>query len=118
MAVMEGVAFQIRIMLEVMQAYGNVHTLVLFGGGANSDIWCQIIADVTGMTITVPDTYEAASAGAAVLAGIAAGEFSREQPPAIRYEKHYQAAADCSYYEEKYRRYRQIEHKLWTQENG
>ena len=118
MAVMEGVAFQIRIMLEVMQAYGNVHTLVLFGGGANSDIWCQIIADVTGMTITVPDTYEAASAGAAVLAGIATGEFSREQPPAIRYVKHYQAASDRSYYEEKYRRYRQIEHKLWTQENG
>ena len=114
MAVMEGVAFQIRIMLEAMEAYGNVHTLVLFGGGANSSLWCQIIADVTGMKITVPDTAEAASAGAAVLAGMATGEFSRNDSPTIRYEKQYIPTELTGKYEGKYRKYREIERKLWT----
>jgi len=34
LAVMEGIAFQIRIILEAMDASGKVDTLILFGGGA------------------------------------------------------------------------------------
>lgn len=113
LAVMEGVAFQIRIMLEAMEAYGNVHTLVLFGGGSKSPLWCQIIADVTGMKITVPETAEAAGAGAAVLAGMAAGDFSQNAPPRVTYETDYTPHGAAGPYEEKYRKYREIEHKLW-----
>ena len=48
LAVMRGVAFQIRIMLEAMGAYSEVTQLVLFGGGARSPLWCQCISDAAG----------------------------------------------------------------------
>ncbi|MBR4059926.1 MAG: hypothetical protein IKK03_08820 [Lachnospiraceae bacterium] len=112
LAVMEGIAFQIRILLETMEAYGNVHTLILFGGGANSRIWCQIIADVTGMELRVPKTPEAAGAGAARLAAKAAGQ---EIEP-LSCDASYQPSERAYTYQEKYKKYRDIEKKLWKQE--
>lgn len=118
MAVMEGVAFQLRILLEAMDAYGSVNHLVLFGGGSKSDLWCRIIANVTGMEITVPETSEAAAAGAAILSGIACGAYSREEPPCIPAKTTYLPERDKQeYYEEKYRKYRNIERKLWNEQN-
>jgi len=108
-AVMEGVAFQIRTLLHAMNAYGNVEKLVLFGGGAKSPLWCQLIADITGMEILVPSTEEAASAGAAMLAAKAAGK----ELPCLGYEKIYTPSERMVSYEEKYQNYRSIEHKLW-----
>lgn len=113
LSVLEGVAFQIRILLEAMQAYGNVHTLVLFGGGAKSELWAQMIADVTGIRIDVPETSEASGAGAAILAGIAAGIFDRKNPPALRQGRRYQPGERRAAYEEKYKAYRRLEKKLW-----
>ena len=113
LAVLEGVAFQIRVILEAMEAYGNVHTLVLFGGGSKGDRWCQIIADVTGMKITVPVTSEAAGAGAAIMAGQGVGTFSRENPPSIPYGKIYLPGAYTESYNEKYRKYCALEKKMW-----
>ena len=113
LAVMEGVAFQIRIILEAMKATEDVHTIVLFGGGAKSSIWSQIIADVTGMKIVVPETAEAAGAGAAVLAGLAAGEFKRNSLPSLNYKKVYEPGEREQEYREKFERYRKIEYKLW-----
>lgn len=110
-AVMEGVAFQVRIMLEAMDAIGNVEKLVLFGGASKSPLWCQIIADVTGMEILVPSTSEAAGAGAAMLAAKAAG---RELEP-LAYPYKYRPTDAGTMYEEKYRRYRIIEKKLWQE---
>ena len=104
---------QQRRILEAMEAYGNVHTLVLFGGGSKGDRWCQIIADVTGMKITVPVTSEAAGAGAAIMAGQAVGAFSREAPPSIPYGKTYIPGKYAESYEEKYAKYCALEKKIW-----
>ena len=109
LAVMEGVAFGIRILLEAMKAYGSINTLVLFGGGANSTLWCQIIADVTGMTVKIPSTTEAAGAGAAILAARAVGE----KPAPLKIASIYAPSAHAKDYDEKYERYRAIEKKLW-----
>ena len=113
LAVLEGVAFQIRIMLEAMQASENVHTLVLFGGGAKSSLWAQIIADITGICIEVPETAEAAGAGAAILAGIAAGTFDRKNTPVLKHHRSYQPSGRKAAYEAKFQAYRQLEKKLW-----
>ena len=57
-------------------------------------------------------TSEAAGAGAAILAGQAAGIFSMDDPPAIGVGKaYYPGTYD---YEEKYRSYRSIEEKTFT----
>lgn len=114
LAVMEGVAFQIRSILEQMDAYGNVHTLVLFGGGAKSPVWRQIIADVTGMRIQVPVTPEAASAGAAMLAAKAAGD----RLPGLQIEESYEPSENRELYEQKYGKFRAIEKRLWSKEGA
>lgn len=113
LAVMEGIAFQMRAILEAMEAYGNVHTLILFGGGAKSDLWCQIIADVTGMKINVTATPEAAGAGAAILAARAAGE----SVGSLEIRKVYTPSSLREAYNEKYKKYKTIEVKLWSEED-
>lgn len=112
LAVMEGIAFQIRILLETMEAQDGVHTLVIFGGGANSALWCQIIADVTGMEIQVPQTTEAAGAGAAILAAKAMDACISTLPC----EGIYRPSERIKEYERKYEKYRMIEKRLWGQE--
>jgi autoinducer 2 (AI-2) kinase len=47
--------------------------VILTGGAARSKLWPQILADVLGLAIHVPDTTESAAAGAAALAGLAVG---------------------------------------------
>ena len=112
LAVMEGIAFQIRILLEAMEAYGTVKDLSLFGGGANSDLWCQIIADATGMPIMIPETTEAAAAGAARLAAMAAGD----PVPALEFSKVYKPSELTAAYDAKYKKFRTIEKRLWALE--
>ncbi|MBE6598926.1 MAG: hypothetical protein E7638_05740 [Ruminococcaceae bacterium] len=100
-AVMEGIAFEIRELLGKMDAYGNVERMVIFGGGAKSDLWCRIIADVTGLSLTVPTTAEAAGAGAAILAAKAVGVCLPPLPEA----RVFTPSEDRTPYEERYRAY-------------
>ncbi len=83
-AVLEGVAFALR---HNMEAGANKETaldaeLIVVGGAAKSDLWVQIIADVTGRPVlTIAEDVEAAM-GAALLAGIGAGIVTQEQAAA------------------------------------
>ena len=74
-AVLEGMAFHKRWMLEAMEKkIGAQSVLRLVGGGAKSDVFCQIMADVTGHTIEVPeDPQNAGAAGAALICGLGLG---------------------------------------------
>ena len=45
------------------------------GGGAKSDTWAQIKADITGKEIQILDVTDMAPVGAALLAGVGAGVF-------------------------------------------
>lgn len=112
LAVMEGVAFQMRVILEKMEAYGNIHTLILLGGGAKSQLWSQIIADATGMQLKVPTVIEAAGAGAARLAAQAVGD---DIPP-LETAGVYNPSERTAAYEKKYGKYKQIVAKLWGKE--
>ncbi|MBQ4118992.1 MAG: hypothetical protein IJD45_01210 [Clostridia bacterium] len=109
LAVMEGIAFQIRVILEAMKAYGNVDTLVLFGGGANGTLWPSIIANATGMKIYVPKSFEAAGAGAAMLAAKATGVALEPMETENVF-----LPENADKYNEKYLKYREIEKKLWA----
>ncbi len=100
-AVLEGVAFRIRSLLEKMDAYGSTDSVVLFGGGAKSRLWSQIIADITGMAVMVPKTEEAAGAGAARLAALGCGE----SLPHLGYDRIFRPSDRKEAYEEKYRAY-------------
>lgn len=76
-ACMEGVAFALRHNLEVAAAAGaGVDELKAMGGSANSLLWTQIKADVTGKRITVPASDTATTLGAAILAGVGVGIYA------------------------------------------
>jgi xylulokinase len=74
-AVMEGVAFAFADGLDVVEAAGAApKSTLIVGGGARSAFWAQMIADVTGLIIDLPEGAEAGAAvGAARLAMLAAG---------------------------------------------
>lgn len=73
-SVLEGVAFQMKMHILNMEKMGTTGDEIrIFGGGSKSDIWCQIISDITGKRVVVPRTSETANLGAAIIAGIGIG---------------------------------------------
>jgi xylulokinase len=74
LAIFEGTAFALRADLDALEAAGHpVPSVVCTGGGAKSDAWLQIKADVLGREVQVPVTGHGAAVGAAMLAGLAVG---------------------------------------------
>jgi xylulokinase len=68
-ATVEGATFALKFGIEELAALGlNGDEIVLTGGGANSPAWRQIVADVTGLPVTVLDQNEGAGFGAALQA--------------------------------------------------
>ena len=47
--------------------------LIAIGGGAASDLWCHILADITGKNVCIPHNREASALGAAIAAAVGAG---------------------------------------------
>lgn len=74
-AILEGVAFEQRLHTEGVEAClgRGVTGYTVMGGGARSELWRQIIADVTGKPVRRSSTNEAAALGAAILACAATG---------------------------------------------
>jgi xylulokinase len=74
-AVLEGVAFGLKDGFELMRGAGlpPVAEVRVSGGGARSELWRQIIADVFNTPLTTVNTTEGAAYGAALLAGVGAG---------------------------------------------
>jgi len=74
-AILEGIAFEQRLVGDaLMQAIGQPFTeYVAMGGGSHSDLWLQILADVTGVSVVRSTTTEATCLGAAILAATAVG---------------------------------------------
>lgn len=93
-AAMEGVMFQIAAiasLLEAPEAGGKPVEAVAGGGFAKSPLWCQILADMLGIPVAIPDTVESSGLGAARLGMYAVGaadalehDWCRNAP--VRYE--------------------------------
>lgn len=78
-AVMEGVCFAYRALLTALTE--QVDALYVVGGGAQSAVWMQILADVIGCPVHVVDKpADAAARGAAIIAGRALGWYSSFAP--------------------------------------
>ena len=54
----------------------NIKEYLAIGGGANSKVWTQILADASGKDVLISDTVEASSLGAGMIAAYGAGWFS------------------------------------------
>jgi xylulokinase len=75
LAVMEGVAFSARWVLEALEASGGFRPEALRagGGGMQADAWCQLRADALGRPLRRVAARHAAALGAAVCAGVGCG---------------------------------------------
>jgi xylulokinase len=75
-ALLEGVAYGLRDSLGLMQDLGlEIQQIRASGGGARSDLWRQILADVFDTELVVINVTEGAAYGAALLAGVGAGVY-------------------------------------------
>jgi len=73
-AILEGVSFSLRDTLEIFKEMNvPVGEIRLGGGGARSELWRQIQADVYGRVVKTVEAEEGAAYGAALLAGVGAG---------------------------------------------
>ncbi len=73
-AILEGVAFSLRDTFEIFREMNvPVNEIKLGGGGARSELWRQIQADVYGRTVKTVAAEEGAAYGAAILAGVGIG---------------------------------------------
>jgi autoinducer 2 (AI-2) kinase len=70
----------------------KVDTLVFASGASKGELWCQILADVTGCKVKVPKVKEATALGAAMAAGVGAGIYKSIEEAASKlvvWEKEY-----------------------------
>ncbi len=115
-ATFEGVAYSLKHNLDIAENVGaHVEELHAMGGAANSHVWTQIKADVTGKKISVPASDTATTLGAALLAGVGVGlykdfEEAVEQTVAIK-RIHLPNRANS----ESYKHYYEIYIKLYSQ---
>lgn len=77
-AIIEGLAFELYHSMRIMEkrAKVNISEIYIGGGGARSDISCQIFADVFGLPVKRIQTHEACSLGASMVAFLAKGIFT------------------------------------------
>ncbi len=76
-AVLEGTSYSVLSNIKLIRDLGgNLDEIVLTGGIAKSRLWLQIIADVTGCSISLPEETEGAPFGSAIVAGVGTGVFS------------------------------------------
>lgn len=109
LAVMEGVGHLLRENCEAIQKSGTpLSRIIATGGGARSGLWCQMLADITGIPVEIPVEKEAACLGAAMIGAVASGAFpgyASLAASAVRIEKRY-TPAPSEVYERKHRQYR------------
>ncbi len=74
-AALEGIAFQVRDVVEAMRRdlNGQVDIMRVDGGAAANDLLLQFQADLLGVQIHRPKVLETTALGAALLAGLSAG---------------------------------------------
>ncbi|MBO5338200.1 MAG: xylulokinase [Clostridia bacterium] len=77
LSVLEGVAYALRDSVELAKASGcKIESTKICGGGAKSEVWRKILANVLGIPVVRPLIEEGPSYGGAILAMVASGEYA------------------------------------------
>ena len=73
-AVMEGIVYSLRQIVDIYRSFTRVDSAVASGGGAKGDLFLRMQADIFGVPVkTVSGASEGGAFGAALIAGIGAG---------------------------------------------
>lgn len=110
-ALMEGTAYEIALNLAVLAKRGLcAKSVTATGGGARSDVWLQIKADVLGLPVTALDGKEIGGAGTAVMAGRAVGVYGQNTILAKPRKTFYPDEKRHEYYLRQLKKYQKIYH--------
>src|SRR5829696_5240262 len=112
-AFLEGIAFNTRWLLSPVEKFlgRNVSAINIVGGGAQSDVWCQIFADVMNVEINqATDPLYANARGAAWIAAVGLGELKFEEiPQLVRFKRTYEPQPENrALYDKKFEIFQQI----------
>jgi xylulokinase len=112
-AFLEGVALNTRWLMKPVEKFlgRSVKRIHVAGGGAASDVWCQIFADVLGVEVRqIKDPIQANARGAAFIAAAGLGDIALSDVPALVEFRHtYEpSAANQSRYDEQFAAYLDI----------
>ena len=108
-AVMEAVSCMLKSNLDYLGL--EVEEIRAMGGGANSPLWCQMKADMTGKRLVTLKNKETACLGSAILAGVGTGVFESAEQAArlIKLDRVFESkGVDYSECYERYLSYDQI----------
>ena len=84
-ATVEGATYALKFGIDELEGLGLTATeIVLTGGGANSAVWRQIVADISGLPVSMLDQEEGAAFGAALQA---LWVLQRQTDPSITIER-------------------------------
>ncbi|HHX54885.1 MAG TPA: xylulokinase [Clostridiales bacterium] len=76
-AVLEGVAYSLRDCLEIIKEKDiNIERIRINGGGAKSQLWCEIIANIFNVEVNKINSEEGPAFGAAILAAVGCNQYS------------------------------------------
>ncbi|MDR7240203.1 xylulokinase [Neobacillus drentensis] len=129
-AVMEGIVFSINESVEIFRNYGKtIDTVISIGGGAKSELWLQIQADVFNARVVKLQNEQGPGMGAAMIAAAGLSWFSSLQECAevfIKADKIYEPKPEnVQRYKEFYQVYKDvyphtvaINHQLFDLRNG
>ena len=76
-AIIEGIAYALKEGLESIEKSQKhkIKSLMISGGGSQSDAICQITSDIFGLPVSRVQTFETTSLGAAIATFVGLGEF-------------------------------------------
>lgn len=109
-AVMEGVAFGLRLAIQDFRKNGtNIDSIIMMGGASKSPVWMQMIASITGIPIKRLSYSDACAVGAAMIAACGAGIFENYESAAetiVAVERIYEPIDDeKEYYDIKFEKF-------------
>jgi xylulokinase len=116
-AILEGTTYELKMNLLSLEKAGiSIDRMYAVGGGAKSNRWLQLKADITGKPIICLDITESGCLGAAIQAGIACGLFSTRDEALKRLVKQGQRfdpdPSEGEQYEEAFKLYQEIYHTV------
>ena len=111
-AVMEGIVFSLRQIVDIYRSFTHVDSVVASGGGARGQLFLRMQADIFGVpVVTLSAASEGGAYGAALVAGIGAGWYrtAEEAAGVLRTEREIlPGTADRAAYEKAYALYSRI----------
>ena len=113
LAVLEGMAFQMKLSYDLVKRLGvAVRRMICTGGGARSDVTLQLRADLFGMEVVTVQSEETGTLGCMLLAAVADGAYGSMEEAVRRVVKTAKVfrpdASKRDYYQRKYERFRRL----------